>query len=105
MRELVKNKVQFFSSNLRQRFGSNIKEVIIFGSRARGDCHAGSDYDFAIIVGNKNKALINGVREVEIDFLNKFDELSASLIYSETEWMRKKTLPIGINIEREGIRI
>ena len=98
-------KTDFFSSNLRQRFGANISDIFIFGSRARGDYHIGSDYDFEVIVKTKDKSVINGIMEIEVDFLNKFDELSGSLIYSEHEWQRKKRFPIGINIEREGIKI
>ncbi|MEI6057064.1 MAG: nucleotidyltransferase domain-containing protein [Lentisphaerota bacterium] len=105
MNKLIKKRTDFFSSNLRQRFGDNISDIFIFGSRARGDYHIGSDYDFAVIVKTKDKSVINGIREIEVDFLNKFDELSGSLIYSENEWQRKQRFPIGINILREGIKI
>jgi len=105
MNENVNEKVIFFSSALRKRLSGTIRQIILFGSRARGDAYEGSDYDFVVIVTERNKDIIDSIREVEVEFINRFDEVSASLIYNEEEWRRRRTLPIGINIEREGIRI
>lgn len=105
MNNLIKKRTDFFSTNIRRKLGKNLKDILIFGSMARGDYRDTSDYDFAVIVKVKDKSVINLVRDTEVDFLNTFDELSGSLIYSETEWERKKKAPIGINIQREGINI
>ena len=105
MNENVNEKVIFFSSALSKRLSGTIRQIILFGSRARGDAYEGSDYDFVVIVTERNKDIIDSIREVEVEFINRFDEVSASLIYNEEEWRRRRTLPIGINIEREGIRI
>ncbi|HEC49623.1 MAG TPA: nucleotidyltransferase domain-containing protein, partial [Candidatus Desulfofervidus auxilii] len=42
--------IKEFTQKLRQQLGDRLKEVILFGSRARGDWEEGSDYDFLIIV-------------------------------------------------------
>lgn len=97
--------VSYFSTLLRKKLSSNLKEVMLFGSRAREDHHEGSDYDFLIILDRKNKDIIKLIREIEIDFLNKYDTVSASIIYDESEWEKRKTFPIGINILREGKKI
>lgn len=105
MNKNVNEKIIFFSGAVKERLRGSIREIILFGSRARGDAHEGSDYDFAVIVAERNKHTVEMIREIEVEFINRFDELSSSLIYSEKEWQRRKTLPIGINIEREGIRL
>ena len=98
-------KIKYFSDNLRSRLGDDLRQLILFGSRARGDSREGSDYDFVVILREKNRRMVERVRDTEVDFLNRYDELSASLIYDEAEWDQRKRLPIGVNIEREGIRL
>ncbi|MCL5992225.1 MAG: nucleotidyltransferase domain-containing protein [Bacteroidetes bacterium] len=98
-------KIRFFTEEIKERLGTNLKQLILFGSHARGDYSDDSDYDFAVILNKKNAKSINDIREAEVDFLNRFDELTASLIYDENEWMQRLRLPIGINIEREGVRL
>ena len=105
MNPLDEAKIKYFSDTLRSRLGDNLCQLILFGSRARGDWHEGSDYDFVVILRRKKPGMIDQVRDTEVDFLNRYDELSASLIYDEMEWERRRHLPIGVNIEREGIRL
>jgi predicted nucleotidyltransferase len=37
-----------FKASLDQTYGGRIERVVLFGSRARGDAHADSDYDVAV---------------------------------------------------------
>lgn len=98
-------KVKYFSDTLRAQLGDELRQLILFGSRARGDWREGSDYDFVVILKEKNRHFVEKIRDTEVDFLNRYDELSASLIYDEAEWSQRLRLPIGVNIEREGIRL
>ena len=77
------DRVIYFSQKLKENLSKNIKELVLFGSRARGDYKDGSDYDFLIVVNEKNKEIIKSIRQVEVEFLDKFDILSASLIFNE----------------------
>jgi len=95
----------FFAKRLRQTLTSQINEIILFGSRARGDANEGSDYDFAVILNKKDTSTVNEVHHTELDFLNRFDILSSSLIYDKENWNRRKNMPIGINILREGVKL
>ena len=98
-------KALFFAERLRQSIASQIKEIILFGSRARGDASEGSDYDFAVILNKKDASSVDKVRRTEVEFLNRFDVLSSALIYDDNDWIRRKNMPIGINIRREGINL
>ena len=98
-------KIRFFTDEIKERLGTNLKQLILFGSHARGDYTDDSDYDFAVILSEKNVKSVNKIREIEVNFLDRFDELTASLIYDEKEWKERLRLPIGINIEREGVRL
>jgi uncharacterized protein len=92
-----------FSSNIKRKLGIHLKSIILFGSRARGDASAFSDYDFLILVDERSSENVKLIRQAEVELLDTYDALSGSLIFSELEWAKRKKLPIGINIEREGI--
>ncbi|MEW5692509.1 MAG: nucleotidyltransferase domain-containing protein [Candidatus Hydrogenedentota bacterium] len=92
-----------FSDTLKRQLGSHIKNIILFGSRARSDYSNWSDYDFLVIVDKKNK----GMREILLDnavfIMNKYYALVSCLLWEEKEWEFKKNIPIGLNILKEGI--
>jgi len=97
--------IKEFLQRLRQHLGDRLKEVILFGSRARDDWEEGSDYDFLIIVDKKTKEVRNIVLDIESELLHKTNKLLSSLIYSEEDWERSKNFPLGRNISKEGIRL
>jgi len=102
MKKIGDKKALYFSSRLRKKV-SGLHRVFLFGSRARGDAREGSDYDFAVILEKKNVKIIKAIRGAEVDFLDKYDVLSSSVIFNIAEWEKHKNLPIGLNIARDGI--
>ncbi len=64
-------------TRLQDRLGENLKELWLFGSRARGDADEDSDYD----------------------------ALVGSICFSPEAWVRSKRTPLGLNILKEGIRL
>jgi predicted nucleotidyltransferase len=101
----TKKKARYYSTTIRRRLGENVRRIVLFGSRARGDAHEGSDYDFLVIVHHSDALIRQQTISAGVDFLNKYDELAGSLVFDEQEWQKRQTLPIGINIEREGISL
>lgn len=82
-------------------------EALLFGSRARGDARADSDWDILI--------LINGERATGADF-DKYaypfvdygwsiGEQINPLIYSFTDWNRRSITPLYKNVQTEGISL
>ena len=83
-------------------------EVILYGSRARGNAHRNSDWDLLILLKSKNisidleKAFMDAIYEVEIET----GEVISPLIYTKKYWIDKKSyLPLFENIQKEGIHI
>jgi uncharacterized protein len=99
----VDDKALFFAGRLREQIGSRLLQLVLFGSRARGDAHEGSDYDFLVVLDTKDEAIRERILITESEFMNKFEELSACLIFDEPDWERNKKFPIGINILRDGV--
>lgn len=74
---------------------ANIKKVLIFGSRSKGNYRAGSDIDLAL-VGNDidyNQLLTLRCEIDDLDFLYSVDLL---------DYQQKKGTPLGDHIDRVG---
>ena len=92
-----------FSKLLKEKLSSHIKQIFLFGSRARGDNNEWSDYDFAIIVDKKDKYIENMIDEITGDLFYGYSKLIGPIVLDEKEWEFHKKLPIGVNIMRDGI--
>ena len=70
-------------------------EAILFGSRARGDSHADSDWDVLILI-NGNKATGEDFDRFAYPFVDygwSVGEQIHPLIYSYTDWDKRKYTP------------
>ncbi len=49
--------VRTFATELRERLGPRVRQILLLGSRARGDVGEGSDYDMLVVVGQRTPEL------------------------------------------------
>jgi uncharacterized protein len=102
------DKVVFnFIDRLKNSVPDSLSEVILYGSRARGDFKEFSDYDFLVVhTQDKNSVEIqNAILDAEVGIMDEFEELVSSIFYTKPEWEKKKKYPLGLNIQREGITV
>jgi len=97
--------VSKYTDSVRDRLKSRLKNIYLFGSRARGDAWDGSDYDMALVVKNRDRILEEEVLDVSTFLLDEFEALISTHIFTEEEWSLEKKLPLGINILKEGIAL
>ena len=78
--------------------------LLLYGSRARGDAHDGSDWDFLILL-DKAKATLN-----DYDYGYHFRELGWNLgeeispqVYAKQEWEKYSFTPFYKNVEHDKI--
>lgn len=83
-------------------------EIILYGSRARGDAEPDSDWDLLILVdgevdNERDDRISHKIYEVEW----KHDEVLTPLVYSRKVWNTPvyQNMPLHQNINREGIRL
>jgi predicted nucleotidyltransferase len=95
--------VQEFAMTLRQRLGSHLRQILLFGSHARGDAHDGSDYDMLVVVDRRTPELRIAILEVESQLMERYGALVATVLRSEAEWQQLQGLPLARNIAREGV--
>ena len=81
-------------------------EVILFGSRARGDFDSDSDWDFLILLSKPfdsefEDLIRNRLYEIELEV----GEVITSLIEEKNEWEKYEESLIYKNIEEQGIAV
>jgi predicted nucleotidyltransferase len=96
---------QEFATILRQRLGSHLCQILLFGSRARGDAQDGSDYDMLVVVDHRTPELRAVILEVESQLMERYGVLVATVLRSEAEWQQLQGFPLARNIAREGVHL
>lgn len=92
-----------FVEELKKTIPDNLKHIILYGSRARGDFQEFSDYDFLIVLSNKNYQSKDIVYDAGYMILDSYEKLASCIIWDEKEFNRKKNFSLCKNILREGI--
>jgi len=74
------------SNLLRNRFGDNLRDVVLFGSQANGTAQKDSDYDFLIVLKEKVDWKIEGeISDLCYEIDLKYDIITDIHILSEVE--------------------
>jgi predicted nucleotidyltransferase len=82
-------------------------EIILYGSRARGDERADSDWDILVLTDypvdlNKERSFRDNLYDLELQTGEPF----SIFVYSKSDWTtRQKITPFYINVVQEGIRL
>lgn len=91
---------------LKKIYGTKLKEIILYGSYARGDFIEGSDIDLIILLDDMRNPLIereNYFNEIwELDL--KYDTLVSIIPFKEQDYKTRK-LPVILNAKKEGVSI
>jgi len=95
-------------SLLNQKLGNNLKGVLLYGSKARGDYNDDSDIDILVIVDTVNPDVKDTIRDAVLDIQLEYSlPISVhvrSLDYFNAQQNNRLNLFIH-NVEREGIRV
>lgn len=83
----------------------HITQVILFGSRARGDDRTDSDYDLLIVVPRKDVDLLDGLYEGVMDVLLAHGRLISLKVFPDEEFERLTRLrtPFMQRVKAEGV--
>lgn len=78
--------------NATQAVRAQIKRVVLFGSRARGNHRTHSDYDLLVIVEQKSPALLDALYDAVVEVLLEHGRLVSLKIFEEHEYARLERL-------------
>lgn len=94
-----------FAKLLRERYGSLIKEIVLFGSKARKDSDKESDIDILIVLSEVSWATKKSISELAAEENLKHNVLISTIRYDTATWENPiiKASPFGKSIRQEGI--
>jgi uncharacterized protein len=92
---------------LEQKHPGAVHELLIYGSKARGQAHADSDLDVLLIVKDDVGGLKSELRWIGYLLAAKTDVLPSILAYTEAEWesRRRSGSTFRKAVERDGVRV
>ena len=88
-----------FRAALTDMYGDRIERVVLFGSRARGDADAGSDYDVAVFLNGLTEGDLAG-RWRELD---RLADLRSKILFDTDAFIDAKAYPAGAYRERTSL--
>lgn len=89
------------------RFDPNA-QVILYGSRARGDAQPDSDWDFLVLLENEPECTLETAIERALYRLEiESGALLNAIIHSKAYWRSQlaQAMPFHENVEREGVAV
>lgn len=84
-----------------------VQEMLIYGSKARGQAHAESDLDVLLIVKNDASKLKRELRRIGYLLAATADVLPSILAYTQDEWESRKRSGSTFRqaVERDAVRV
>lgn len=96
-----------FRKVLDERHPAAVRRMLLYGSKARGDGHAGSDLDILLVVDDSHRSSKREMRDLGHD-LDPYGELLVSImVYTESEWLERRRAGLSFQraVERDGVPV
>ncbi|MDL1911039.1 nucleotidyltransferase domain-containing protein [Chloroflexi bacterium CFX6] len=99
--------LQAFIQRLLAELEGRVFQIILFGSKARGDSAENSDIDVLILAGEENWQLQKNINKIASRIDLDYDVLLNPFLIAEERWrqMSKERFSICRNVERDGITL
>ena len=110
MPQTMQSLIERYVSEIHKIYGSHVKQIILYGSYARGDFRDNSDIDLMVLVidmsedeiRSAEEALCNMAFDIELEESIHISAIVKDEIQFE---MWNDTLPFYGNVKREGIEV
>lgn len=109
MPQTMQQLIQQYVSNIHDIYGSHLREIILYGSYARGDFHPDSDIDIMILLDLSDidiKKYRHQLSDMTFDFNMDYDVDIKPIAKSEEHYRKwVDNYPFYSNVNREGVRL
>lgn len=98
--------LQEAEEQLQKIYASRLKEIILFGSYARGDFSEESDIDLLLLLEDMKDIASERARYFPVisQLSLKYDTVISAIPYTVNDFQSKKT-PFTLNVAKEGVKI
>jgi len=106
LEEKDRQAVERAAAILRERFP--VEQVVLFGSKARGDADSESDIDLLVLTSRPmSHAEKDSITDAIFDVQLELDVTISTLIVSTEEWEHGlcQVLPIKYEVDRDGVAV
>ena len=92
---------------LHERFPDLIEDIIIFGSKARGDAGPDSDVDVLVVLHEGERETKKAVRRLGHELAVLSDAVPSIMVYTKAEWMERgqSGSPLYRAVMRDGVQV
>jgi predicted nucleotidyltransferase len=96
-----------FAQKIYQQFDNQVKSILLFGSRARGEAEPDSDMDLLVILSDTPPDVVRAIRYLAADVWLKHGIFLSTRVWSFNHWRKMEKLQTFLyrNICRDGIRL
>ena len=106
--QITKNEntaLRTFVQRILDELNTQVFQIILFGSKARGDSNADSDVDVLILANEENRRLQERINIIASQISLDYDVLFNPLLIAKDRWtqMVNENFSICRNVERDGI--
>lgn len=100
-----KKAISEFAEFLRKRYPSEVKAIILFGSKVRGGSEKDSDIDILIVLTSVSWEIKKAISELAAQENIKYNVLISTVRYDVETWENPviKASPFGSAVRKEGI--
>jgi len=102
-----KKVIEEFKKRVKKEFADEIRKIILFGSKARGDSQKNSDIDIFVITTHDDWRKGDKIREIGYDLDEQIDYRLSIQVISEShiDYLKRNNFQFIKNIKSEGIVI
>jgi predicted nucleotidyltransferase len=97
--------LQAFNQRLLSELGKQLRQVILFGSKARGDSALDSDIDVLILADEEGRQVRKTISKISSQIGLDYDVCLGALLIANKRWqqMSSERFSLCRNVERDGI--
>ena len=97
--------IDAFKATVQKKFTGRLSEIILYGSRARGDADEESDYDFLVLLSDLNEYDNRHLDEISFSIALEFSTVIVALAIQASKFTEERYFYFYENVCREGIAL
>jgi len=97
--------IKELSEALKKEIGPALRDIILFGSRARGDSSPDSDYDILALIDKETKEIEEKIFATSCEIGWRHNVIITVFVHNKAYFDKKKYEPLFMNIRKEGVHI